>query len=63
MYDKPNKLDIVETINHYKSLQKRFTKQHNGTACKHVNLALVALEEYLDRHSMTEDAFLDSILD
>ena len=34
---------VNETIKHYESLQKRYTKQHNGKHCDYVKTALVAL--------------------
>jgi hypothetical protein len=34
---------IDKTIKHYESLQKRYTKQHNGKHCDYVKTALVAL--------------------
>ena len=34
---------IDKTIKHYESLQKRYTKQHNGKHCDYVRTALVAL--------------------
>ena len=51
-----------EAIKHFKSLQKRYTKEHNGRMCEKVNLALEALykqilkkpiEKYTD-HDGTE---------
>lgn len=34
-----------EAINHFKSLQKRYTKEHNGRMCEKVALALEAMEK------------------
>ena len=34
-----------EAIKHFKSLQKRYTKEHNGRMCEKVNLALEALDK------------------
>ena len=38
-----------ETIKHFKSLQKRYTKEHNGRMCEKVNLALEALEKQIPK--------------
>ena len=38
-----------ETIKHFKSLQKRYTKEHNGRMCEKVNLALKALEKQIPK--------------
>ena len=34
---------IEKTIRHFESLQKRYTKQHNGKMCEYVATALAAL--------------------
>ena len=36
-------MGISETIKHFEYLQKRYTTQHNGTACEHVRMALIGL--------------------
>ena len=36
-----------EAIKHFKSLQKRYTKEHNGRMCEKVNLAIIALEKQI----------------
>lgn len=38
--------DINKTIKHFKSLQKRYTSQHNGQMCERVDDALEALERF-----------------
>ena len=38
-----------EAIKHFKSLQKRYTKKHNGQMCEKVNLALKALEKQIPK--------------
>ena len=38
-----------EAIKHFKSLQKRYTKEHNGRMCEKVNLALEALEKQVPK--------------
>ena len=38
-----------EAIKHFKSLQKRYTKEHNGQMCEKVNLALEALEKQIPK--------------
>lgn len=38
-----------EAIKHFKSLQKRYTKEHNGRMCEKVNLALEALEKQMPK--------------
>ena len=38
-----------EAIKHFKSLQKRYTKEHNGRMCENVNLALEALEKQVPK--------------
>lgn len=35
---------IAAAIKHFEALQKRYTRQHNGTACEHVRLALEGLK-------------------
>lgn len=35
---------IQAAIAHFEALQKRYTKQHNGTACEHVKMALEGLK-------------------
>lgn len=35
---------LATTIKHFEALQKRYTRQHNGTACEHVRLALIGLK-------------------
>lgn len=32
-----------DAIKHFEALEKRYTTQHNGTACEHVKLALEGL--------------------
>ena len=34
-----------EALKHFKALQKRYIKEHNGRMCEKVNLALEALEK------------------
>ena len=49
-----------EAIKHFKSLQKRYTKEHNGRMCEKVNLALKALEKQVPKKPIirkTEDYF------
>ena len=49
-----------EAIKHFKSLQKRYTKEHNGRMCEKVNLALEALEKQVPKKPIirkTEDYF------
>ena len=38
-----------EAIKHFKSLQKRYTKEHNGRMCEKINLALEALEKQIPK--------------
>ena len=38
-----------EAIKHFKSLQKRYTKEHNGRMCEKVNLALEALDKQIPK--------------
>lgn len=38
-----------EAIKHFKSLQKRYTKEHNGRMCEKVNLALESLEKQVPK--------------
>ena len=42
---------IDKAIKHYKSLQKRYTTQHNGIHCEYVALAIQALQEQQKRQS------------
>ena len=49
-----------EAIKHFKSLQKRYTKEHNGRMCEKVNLALKALEKQVPKKPIirkTKDYF------
>ena len=49
-----------EAIKHFKSLQKRYTKEHNGRMCEKVNLALEALDKQIPKKPIireTEDSF------
>ena len=41
-----------EAIKHFKSLQKRYTKEHNGRMCEKVNLALEALEKQIPKKQL-----------
>lgn len=45
---------IQAAIAHFEALQKRYTKQHNGTACEHVKMALIGLR-MLDRAAQEPD--------
>ena len=38
-----------EAIKHFKSLQKGYTKEHNGRMCEKVNLALEALDKQIPK--------------
>ena len=38
-----------EAIKHFKALQKRYTKEHNGQMCEKVNLALEALDKQMPK--------------
>lgn len=38
-------MNYSEVIKHFKSLQKRYTTEHNGKMCEKVQLALEALEK------------------
>ena len=38
-----------EAIKHFKSFQKRYTKEHNGRMCEKINLALEALEKQIPK--------------
>ena len=49
-----------EAIKHFKSLQKRYTKEHNGQMCEKVNLAIKALEKQIPKKPIirkTKDYF------
>ena len=46
-----------EAIKHFKSLQKRYTKEHNGRMCEKVNLALEALEKQIPK-KLKDDGWL-----
>ena len=45
-----------EAIKHFKSLQKRYTKEHNGRMCEKVNLALEALEKQIPKKPLIRKA-------
>ena len=36
--------NLAAAIKHFEALQKRYTTQHNGTACEYVKLALIGLK-------------------
>ena len=42
-----NQNDIREALKHFKSLQKRYTTQHNGKHCKYVETVIHTLEKQL----------------
>ena len=55
-----DRMTYEEAIKHFKSLQKRYTKEHNGRMCEKVNLALEALEKQIPKKPIireTEDYF------
>ena len=45
-----------KAIKHFKSLQKRYTKEHNGRMCEKVNLALEALEKQVPKKPIIRKA-------
>ena len=45
-----------EAIKLFKSLQKRYTKEHNGRMCEKVNLALEALDKQIPRKPIIREA-------
>ena len=45
-----------EAIKHFKSLQKRYTKEHNGRMCEKVNLALEALDKQMPKKPIIREA-------
>ena len=45
-----------EAIKHFKSLQKRYTKEHNGRMCEKVNLALEALDKQIPKKPIIREA-------
>ena len=42
-------MNYSEVIKHFKSLQKRYTTEHNGKMCEKVQLALEALEKQIPK--------------
>jgi hypothetical protein len=44
----------TDAIKHFQSLQKRYTTQHNGEACMHVQLALNSFEHSRIRKTSEE---------
>lgn len=40
---------VADAIAHFEALQKRYTRQHNGTACEHVKLALEGLNRLTEQ--------------
>ena len=40
---------VADAIRHFEALQKRYTRQHNGTACEHVKWALIGLKRLSDQ--------------
>ena len=42
-------MSYEEAIKQFESLQKRYTKEHNGRMCEKVNLALEALEKQIPK--------------
>ena len=51
-------MTYVEAIKHFKSLQKRYTKEHNGRMCEKVNLALEALEKQVPKKAPNHDGMV-----
>lgn len=53
-------MNYSEVIKHFKSLQKRYTTEHNGKMCEKVQLAIEALEKQMPKKPIireTEDYF------
>lgn len=44
-----NKEFLEESIKHFKSLQKRYTREHNGKMCEKVAVALEAMEKQIPK--------------
>lgn len=49
--------DINKTIKHFKSLQKRYTTEHNGQMCERVADALEALEFFKSKEDYLKRMF------
>lgn len=47
---------VLGAIKHFESLQKRYIKQHNGTACEHVQMALIGLRRLLEQSDVVRCA-------
>lgn len=46
-----------ETLKHFKSLQKRYTREHNGKMCEKVALAIEALEKQIPKKPELKNHF------
>lgn len=55
-----NKELLEEAIKHFKSLQKRYTREHNGKMCIKVAVALEAMEKQIPKKpTMWGDGYVD----
>lgn len=50
---------LAAAIKHFEGLQKRYTKQHNGTACEHVKMALTALDRLTQEPEVVESEWVN----
>ena len=49
--------DLIKTIKHFESLQKRYTTEHNGQMCERVADALEALYQVKSKEEYFEKMF------
>lgn len=54
-----DKARVADAIKHFSALQRRYTTQHNGTACEHVRLALEGLRRMAAQDGIDENKCLN----
>lgn len=55
-----DKARVAKAIKHFEALQKRYTRQHNGTACEHVGLALEGLRRMAEQPEVVRCEYCDT---
>jgi hypothetical protein len=50
---------LAAAIKHFEGLQKRYTKQHNGTACEHVKMALIGLDRLTQEPEVVQSEWIN----
>lgn len=50
---------LAAAIKHFEALQKRYTKQHTGTMCEHVKMALIGLDRLTQEPEVVESEWVN----